>query len=242
MFTAMALVMSLISAGPAAAQNIIYAGNDAQFGFAASDPTSFQGFTALQERWSNNGCPTVITDVFPAVIPGTVFYATAPTTPFTAAQVAALSAFLSGGGTFLISHDGDFAPAMNQVLTDLGSTLQFGSIQGVGSVNATVVDDSHPLMFGLNNGDSICSFSPGQITGSGAHLVDFPVGTHTISAESVGGGTVVAIADFDIMNNVPVLFFDASCRPNIFQFWDNICTGTISVEETSWGTIKALYR
>ena len=239
---AIAAVLSMMPLGFAQAQNTIYAGNDAQFGGSASDPTSLQGFTALRDRWVSNGCATVITDQFPAVIPGQVFYATAPTTNFSAAQVAALTVFLAGGGTFIISHDGDAAPAMNQVLSDIGSTMQFGPIQQVGTVGAIVVDDTHPLMTGLSNGETICSFSPGQITGSGANLVDFPIGTHTISVEAVGGGTVLAIADFDIMNNVPIIFFDPSCQPNIFQFWDNICTGTVSVDQSSWGTIKALYR
>jgi len=206
----------------------IYFGNDAQFGSSATNPASNQGFTFLRDRWAAAGATVSLTDVFNP-IGQQIFFATAPTTDFNAGQVSDLQTFLSAGGLLILSHDGEPDPALNTLLGDLGSAMSFGAIRFVGTVTATVVDPGHPLMAGVG---AITTFSPGQLTG-GSALVDFPLGTHIISIESVGGGHILNVADFDILNNVTDLFFPPGARPDNHQFWDNILGFAQQVPEPS---------
>jgi hypothetical protein len=211
----------------------IYYGNDAQFGSSATSSGSLQGFTQLRDRWNGNGVPTTITDIFSVPQDCCIFYATAPTTAFSAAQVAAVQTFVSGGGTFIISHDGSPEPAMNQILSAIGSSMQFGAIRPDATVFATVVGAAHPFMSNMTNGDVMYSYSPGQVTG-GTALVDYPVGTHIVSVESIGQGTVMAVADFDMLNNVVGDFFpNDAIRANNIQFWDNISEAACVIPEPS---------
>jgi hypothetical protein len=109
--------------------------------------------------------------------------------------------------------------------------MQFGAIQG--SSTATVVHGSHPFVAGMSIGDNLHTFSPGQITG-GTALIDSPVGTHIVSVESIGLGTVMAVADFDMLNNVVGSYFPADAtRDNNYKFWDNISAACTIPEPSS---------
>jgi len=208
---------------------LIYYGNDANFGASATDPFSLQGFTTLAEECDSLGLPTAISDVFPAALGDLrLFLATSPTTDFSAAQVTLLQSLLAGGGVIVLSHDGLSSPAQNNLLAALGSTMVFSSLLDPGGTDiGSVVDDSHPLMAGLTNGDRFCSFSPGQIA-NGQALVQDSIADNIISVEMIGAGAIVTVADFDILNNVPALFWPTDgCTSadvaNIDLFRMNLC-------------------
>ena len=215
---------------------LIYYGNGAAFGGSATDPGSIQGFTGLRDECSAAGLPTTISDVFPVALGDLrLFVATAPTIDFDAAQVATLQSLLASGGVVVVSHDGLVSPAQNNLLASLGSTMVFSStLTPSGTDIGTVVDDNDPLMTGLTNGDRFCSFSPGDIT-SGLGLVQDSIGDNIISVEMVGGGAIVAVADFDIINNAPILFWPIeSCTAadvlNILTFQQNLCEYELDIQ------------
>jgi hypothetical protein len=206
---------------------MIYFGNDAQFGSSATNDASLQGFTNLEARWEALGVNTTITDVF-STTGLSVFFATAPTTDFTPAQVTALQSFLSAGGLFIISHDGAADPAMNNALAALGSSMQFGALSFVGTVPIDVVNTTDPIMQGFSLGDTLTAFSPGQVTGGGTSLAEY-LGNSVIRVESVGGGRILAVADFDLLNNVTDDLFPDSAEANNHLFQDNLVRATQTV-------------
>jgi PEP-CTERM motif len=192
----------------------VYYGNDAQYG-------NLIGYTQLRDRWTDAGVPTSITDGFSDPIEGCIFMATAPRTTFSNSQITALQTFISAGGTFIITMGWDPDP-MNQTLRDLGSSMQFVDRPNVATQKAIVVNSSHPFVAGLSIGDNLYTFSPQVVTG-GTALIDYPIGTHVVSVESVGLGTVMAVADEDMLNNtVGSSFHNDAVRDNNFVFWENI--------------------
>ena len=201
---------------------IIYYGNNASYAGNANDPTSLQGFTQLEDYWTGLGADVVMTDAFDPT-GADVFFATAPMDVFTAAQAASLEAFLADGGLLVLSHNGGGDhTALNQLTSDLGSSLSFADdFRPVAAQIGTVVDDSHPLMAGLPNGSDLYTYAPGETIG-GQALVDYPIGTHIVSVDSVGGGDILGVADFDMLNNVVGSGFPDTAEPNLHQFWANI--------------------
>lgn len=224
------LLFALAISGSALGNSgLIYYGNNAAHGGSATNAGVNQGFTELRDECIAAGLPTTISNVFPAALGDLhLFLATAPQDDFTAPQIALLQSLLASGGVIVVSHDGVVHTAQNNLLAALGSTMAFSGILAPGGNDlTTVVDDSHPLMTGLTNGDNLCAFSPGEVF-SGSGLVQDSLTEDIISVEMVGGGAIVAVADFDVLNNVPTLFWPSgSCTAtellNIATFRDNLC-------------------
>ena len=142
-------------------------------------------------------------------------------TPWSAAQVSALRGFLGGGGWLILSHDGLGGIAnMNAVMGNLGSTMRFGNaFQAGGTQTLNIVNPAHPLMQNMPAGNTLTSFSPNSVSG-GLALASFQL--PVIAVDNIGPGGILAVADFDLLNNVTDLFFPPSAAPNNHQFWDNI--------------------
>jgi hypothetical protein len=202
-------LFALLPNGALAESALIYYGNDASLGWAATDEAALAGFTELAAEWVDAGLPTALSGEFPSTLGDLrLFLATAPSKFFTDAEIALLRELLAAGGVVVVSHDGVLHLAQNDLLFRLGSTMWFGILDPVRTDIGRVVDDSHPLTVGLTNGDRICSFAPGEIE-NGSELVQDSSADPIIAVEEVGGGAVVAVADFDILSNVPVLFWPA---------------------------------
>jgi hypothetical protein len=198
----------------------IYIGNDASFASVAEDPTSFQGFTELRDRWTASGATVNITTVFDPVGKD-IFFATAPQSAWSDDQVDALQTFLGDGGWLILSHDGfGGITNMNNLLAALGSGMSFGdSSQAPGTQTLNIDEPTHPLMQNMPDGPTLTSFAPGSVVG-GLPLASFEL--PVIAIENIGPGGILAVADFDLLNNVTDLFFPPAAAPNNHQFWDNI--------------------
>jgi len=207
----------------------IYYGHDSVFGSSATNPASIQGYTDLHDRWNSQGANTVITNAFNPVGQD-IFLLSNPTSNLSASEITALQTFLGAGGFLILTHDGTIG-SLNQATTDLGSSLSFGATRVANGAIAQVVDDTSPFMVGLTNGDLLNTIHPGQISG-GNSLVDYPIGTSIISVESLLGGTILGVADFDILNNVATDWFGPGIgQNNVLQFQDNILGAATPIPE-----------
>ena len=234
-WTSSAFICALLLAGIGSANAAvidIYIGNNASFAASATDSSSIQGFTEIRDRWQGSGATVNITDVF-SPAGKDIFLATAPQSAWSPGQVSDLQSFLAGGGWLILSHDGFGGISnMNALLGDLGSSMVFGSgtqTGAGGTVTLNIDDPSNAFMQNMPDGPTLTSFSPGSVSGGNA-LASFtdPV----IAFEDIGAGGILAVADFDLLNNATGLFFPASAAPNNHQFWDNILAGhEVSVPE-----------
>ncbi len=79
--------------------------------------------------------------------------------------------------------------------------MAFGGARVVFEVFPVVVNGTHPILGGLPTGATLRTYSPGTVTG-GQALLDYPNdGTHVASIEALGGGHILALADFDLVAN-----------------------------------------
>ncbi len=140
-----------------------------------------------------------------------LLWATQPSDSYSAAEVAAMSSFLSGGGriAFMGEH-GTFGASqntrINAALSSLGSTMSINNLLvDRNRREATVADGqilSHPLLNGVNTYD-YAAFAPLTMGANGIALM---VGEDNASDimmgfENVGAGSIFLITDQNVWDN-----------------------------------------
>ena len=201
----------------------IYVGNDATFGADANDPGSLQGYTDIVGLWNSLGANAATQSTLDTT-GQEVIVVSNPTTNLSGGDVAALTSFVNNGGLLVLTHNGTVS-GLNALTAGMGSAMSFSNtLTGSGG---TVVDNASPFMAGLDIGDTLNSFVPGAILGAGLQvLVEDSLGDALIATESFGLGTILGVADFDILNNVATDFFGAgAAQDNVLQFQANIVGG-----------------
>lgn len=145
-----------------------------------------------------------------------LLWATQPADDYTAAELNAMSSFLSGGGriAFMGEH-GTFAPAqntrINTALSFLGSTISINNvILDSGFRSASVVDGqilSHSLTAGVNTYE-YAAFAPLTISGTAVALMlgeDLYQSNPSVmmAYQNIGSGSIFLITDQNVWDNDP---------------------------------------
>lgn len=198
----------------------IYVGNDASFGPGALDPTSLQGYTDILDLWSGLGANASVQNTLDTT-DQEVIVVSNPTSNLSAGDAGALANYVISGGLLVLTHNGTVG-SLNALTAAMGSDMMFSSAFNGNS--ATVVDNSSPFMAGLNIGDMMNTFAGGEVTGTGLQvLVEDNLGDALIASQTFGLGTILGVADFDLLNNVATDFFGAgAAQDNVLQFQANL--------------------
>ncbi|MCZ4305706.1 PEP-CTERM sorting domain-containing protein [Zoogloeaceae bacterium G21618-S1] len=142
-----------------------------------------------------------------------LLWAIQPTNDYTAAEISAMSSFLSGGGriAFMGEH-GTFVPAYNTrinfALAALGSTISVvNTVSDSGFRSASVADGqilTHPLTDGVNTYE-YAAFAPLLVSGSAQVLMVGEENPNDImmAYQNIGPGSVFLITDQNVWDNAP---------------------------------------
>lgn len=176
-----------------------------------------------------------------------LLWAVQPADAYTAAELATMATFLSGGGriAFMGEHGG-FAPAenarINTALAFLGSTISINAndVLDGGFRSAGVLDGQilmHPLTTGVNTYE-YAAFAPLNISGTAQALMlgEQPFGTDPsimMAYQNIGPGSIFLITDQNVWDNGPLWGgFDNE------RMFENLLTGRTGAPPVG-GTVPA---
>lgn len=206
------LALALALAGSTSAHaGVVTVWGEALSGFSLSTINSF--YNGLPGHSSSIAGGTLDTVNLSGV---NLLWATQPADSYTAAELNAMSSFLSGGGriAFLGEH-GTFAPAqntrINAALLALGSTISINNvILDSGFRTASVGDGqilAHPLTTGVNTYE-YAAFAPLSLSGSAQSLMlgeDLYLGNPSVmmAYQNIGPGSIFLITDQNVWDHSP---------------------------------------
>jgi hypothetical protein len=157
-------------------------------------------------------------------------------TAYTASEVSAVQAFVADGGRVLVLGDNPFAWVwnINPVAQALGATT------GVVTLNEDLFSNfsSHPIFDGIGGVnfvlggslDTVSPMEPQAWTNDDTYV--------TVAASE--SPCVVVIGDINAFAEYLDLADNRAFAVNVFN-WLATCGGTVSIDKTSWGSIKSSY-